>query len=104
MPIGARLVFPSIAPIGRSAHDDNWGVGYGRLSPARLYKGIPVVPGTESTQGEVVGSEVINPRLQFRQIATDKVQIDMIERTGAGRGAKEDLASRIASTFGDAGG
>src|SRR5262245_49929235 len=103
MPVGARLVFPSIAPIGRSAHDDNRGVDYGRLSPTRLYKGTSVVPGTKSTQGEVVGSEVINPRLQFRQIPTNKVQIDMIERTGTGRGAKEDLASRIASTFGDTG-
>src|SRR5262249_24225336 len=104
MPIGARLVFPSIAPIGRGAHDDNRGVDYGTLPPARLYKGTAVVPGTEATQSEVVGPEVIYPRLQFWQIATNKVQIDMIERTGAGRGAKEDLASRIASTFGDAGG
>src|SRR5262245_48287004 len=104
MTIGARLVLPSIAPIGRSADDDNGGGGHGGFSSTRLYQNTAVVPGTEPTQSKVVGTEVINSCLQFRQITTDEVQVDMIERTGASRSAKEDLAARIASTFSDTGG
>ena len=47
---------------------------------------------------------MINSRCQIWQIAAGEIQIDMIQRAGTGRRAKEDLASRIASTFGDAGG
>ena len=51
-----------------------------------------------------MGTEVIHPRFQTLQVATDQVQIDVIERPGAGGRAKEDLPARIFPAPGNAGG
>ena len=47
---------------------------------------------------------MIETGLEIRQVTANQIQLDFVERPGAGRGAKVNLAARILSLPSDAGG
>src|ERR1700741_5159983 len=48
-------------------------------------------------------TEMINAGWKIWEIGADKIQIDVIQRAGASRGAKQDFSARIFAPSGDAG-
>ena len=61
------------------------------------------IAAAQPAQGEVGGTEVINSRLQVRQVAANHIQLEFIERAGAGRRAKVNFFAGMPLDLGDAG-
>ena len=93
--VGARLVLPGVAPERARASDDDGGGGHRRLARRRRHHGRPVVAGAQAAQREVVRPEVVDARLEVGERPRDQVEVDVIERAGAGGGAEVDLAARV---------
>src|SRR5204863_182916 len=75
--------------------DDDGGGGHRRLARRRRHHGRAVVAGAQAAQREVVRPEVVDARLEVGERPRDQVEVDVIERTGAGGGAEVDLAARV---------
>src|SRR5439155_12498667 len=104
MAIGTRLIFPSIAPIDAGAGDNNRRVSDGGLSRGRFNQHSAIISDAQPAQAELRRSKVIETGLEIRQVTANQIQLDFVKRSGAGRGAKVNLAARILSLPSDAGG
>jgi len=58
----------------------------------------------QAAQAELGGCEVIDASLQVGKITANQIKLDLVERPGAGGGAKVEFAAGIFSPAGDAGG
>ena len=101
--VGARAVLPAIAPESRCQHQDGRRMGHGRLAAGRLHQRAPVVPRPQGSQGEPVGGEVIDARIEVGQRTGHRVEVDVVQRARARSRPKEHLAAEIAPPPGDAG-
>ena len=54
-----------------------------------------MVAGAQPAQREVVRAEVVDAGVEVGQLAAHDVEVDVVERAGAGGGAVEDLAAGI---------
>src|SRR5438067_3425695 len=104
MAIGTRLMFPSIAPIDAGAGDNNRRVSDGGLSRGRFNQHSAIISDAQPVQAELRRSKVIEAGLEIRDVTANQIQLDFVKRSGAGRGAKVNLAARILSLPSDAGG
>src|SRR5207244_2432793 len=104
MAIGARLIFPSIAPVDAGAGDNYRRVSNGGLIRGRFNWHSAIICNAQPAQTELRRSKVIETGLEIRQVTANQIQLDFVKRAGAGRGAKVNLATRILSLPSDAGG
>src|SRR5205807_3804958 len=104
MAIGARLIFPSIAPVDAGAGNNYRRVSDGGLSRGRFNQHSAIIFDAQPAQAELGRSKVIETGLEIRQVTANQIQLDFVKRSGAGRGAKVNLAARILSLPSDAGG
>ena len=95
MAVGAVLIFPGIAPVSTGAHDNQRGVSDGGFAGGGLNQNATEISGAQFAQTELGGGEMIDTSFQVREVATNQVKLDFIERPGAGGGAKVDLTARI---------
>ena len=101
--VGAVLILPGVAPVGGGADDGQRGVGDGGLGGGGIDQDAAIVSGAQPAQAELGGGEVIDAGLKVGEIAADQVEFDLVERSGAGGGAKVNFAAGIFSVPGDAG-
>src|SRR5688500_4607750 len=104
MAVGARLVFPGVAPKCRGADDHARRMRDRRFSAAGIHQDRAIIARAQTPQGEVLRAELIDARFQSLQFAADEIYIDMIKRAGARRGAEMYLAAGITPPSGDPGG
>src|SRR5260370_13087045 len=97
MAVGAGLILPGIAPVGASADDGERRVSDGRFAAGGLDQYAAIVSGTQLAQAKLGGSEVVDAGLKLGEVAAAEVELDLVERSGAGGDAKIDLAARIFS-------
>ena len=102
MAIGARLVFPGVAPPRACQNQYHRRFGHGGVCAACIDEGLPVITGPQQAHREVLGMELVDTRRQLLQVGADHVDLDVVERTGTRCSAEQDLAARIAPTLGDA--
>src|SRR2546422_578104 len=55
-----------------------------------------MVAAAQPAQAVIVGAEVVDARDEPRQLGDDDVQLDVVERSRARRGAKADFATGVA--------
>ncbi len=103
MAVGAVLILPGVAPVGGGADDGQRGVSDRGFGSRGLDEHAAIVSDAKLTQAELGGGEVIDAGFEVGEIAADQVELDFIERSGAGSGAKVDFAAGIFSVPGDAG-
>src|SRR5208282_1276085 len=65
---------------------------------------MAIISGAEPLQAELGWGEVIDARLKVGEVGRNQIELDFVERSGAGRRAEIDFAARIFSLPGDAGG
>ena len=73
MPVGSRLILPSIAPISSGADYGNGGMRDRRLSATRVSQNLAIVPRAQFSKPEVAHPKVVDASLQIRKVATDEV-------------------------------
>src|SRR5947207_3491265 len=95
MAIGAVLIFPGIAPVGASAQDNQRSVSDGGFVGGGIDQNAAIISGAEFAQAELGGSEMIDTGCQVREVATNQIKLDFIERPGTGGGAKVNLTAGI---------
>ncbi len=95
MTIGASLVFPSVAPVGAGANDRRRGMEYRCFSASGLGQNSAIIAGSQFAQGKIRGRKVVDAGFQTGKIATNYIELDLIERAGACCGAEVDLAASI---------
>src|SRR4029077_15874979 len=84
MAIGAGLILPGIAPVGAGADDGEGRVSDGRFAAGGLDQDAAIVSGAQMAQAKLGGSEVIDAGLKVDEVAADEVELDLVERSGAG--------------------
>ena len=102
MAIGAGLILPGIAPVGGGADDGERRVSDGRFAAGGLDQDAAIVSGAQLAQAEFGGSEVVDAGQKVGEVATNEVELNLVERPGAGGRAKIDFAARILSLPRDA--
>src|SRR5271157_5287200 len=102
MAVGSRLILPGIAPVGAGANDSQRRVGDGGFTAGGLEQDTAIVSGAQPAQSELGRGEVIDASLKIGEVAANQVELDLVERSRASRGAKIDFAARIFSLPGDA--
>src|ERR1700693_5923390 len=106
MAIGAGLILPGIAPVGAGANDGQRRVSDSRFAAGGLDEDAAIVSGAQLAQSELGRGEVIDAGSKIgdfaTNVATDQVELNLIERSGAGGRAEIDFAARIFSLPGDA--
>lgn len=100
MAVGAVLIFPGVAPVSGGAHDGQRSVSDGRLVGRSFSQDAAIVSGAQAAQSKLGGGEVIDAGFEVGPIArtkisADQIELDLVERSGAGRGAKVYLAAGI---------
>ncbi len=103
MAVGAVLILPGVTPVGASADDGQRSVSDRGFGGCGLNQDAAIVSGAQAAQAEFGGGEVIDARFEVGEIAANQIELDLVERSGAGGGAKVDLAAGIFSVPGDAG-
>src|SRR5579862_9468116 len=92
MAVCSRSIFPRVSPIRPGANDDDRRVRGRRLSAGGLYKFLAVVTRTQLAQAELGCSEMVDAgwyRSASFQISAHDIQLNFIQRAGAGRRAKK---------------
>src|SRR5450755_4576709 len=101
MTIGAGLVFPGVSPV-RSRTDDRSGrsfhCGFHRSRVSQVSAKVTL---SQEPQCHVRRVEMIDARIQARQVASHDVQLNLVESSGAGCGAKVDYSPRMLALFGN---
>ena len=92
--IGAGLVAPGVSPEGARPDGDDGSGGDRRLLPGRRDDGCPVVSRAQLAQAVIVRRILVDTRLQPGQLATDEIELQVVPRAGAPRGAEIDLTPR----------
>ena len=101
--VGAVLILPGVAPVGGGADDGQWGVSDGGLRGRGFDQDAAIVSGAKLAQAEFGGGKVIDAGFEVGEVPADQVELDLVQCSRAGSGAKVDFASRIFSVPGDAG-
>ena len=104
MSVGSRLVLPRISPISPGADNREWRLQYQLRISNALRQGLAVVTSAQLSQAEFGNPEVVNPRREIGEIATDDVQLDLVECAGTGGCPKKDFLAVVFLAFRDAGG
>src|SRR5207245_6884614 len=90
-----RLIFPRIAPLGEGTNDGDWGMANCCFIPGRLTQSTAIVSSTQPAQSELRGRKVVYACFQIDKISAHNVDLDFVECSGAGCGAKINIAARI---------
>ncbi len=101
MTVRAGLILPGIAPISAGANDDQRGVGDGGLAAGRFEQDAAIISGAQPPQAELGGGKVIDAGFEVGEAAANQVELDLVERAGAGSRAKVDLAAGMFPFAGD---
>src|SRR5262249_54274782 len=104
MAVGARLILPSITPVGAGTDDRERRVSDGRLAAGGLNQDATIVSSAQPAQPELGRREMIDAGRQAGNVAANHINLDFVERPSAGRRTKINLASRIPSMPSDAAG
>ena len=104
MAIAAGLILPGVAPVDAGANDGEWRVGDGGFAGGGFDEDATIVSGAQSAQAELGGGEVIDAGIEVSEGTANEIELDLVERAGAGGGAKVEFTARIFSLAGDAGG
>src|ERR1700686_4755573 len=115
MAVGARVVFPRIAPIRASADDRHWCMGHSRIAARGFDERLAEIAGAQLAQTELGRAEVVDARRQSRgilnaghrsagKVGADYIEFDFVKCAGAGCGAKKSLSLRMFLAPNDAGG
>src|SRR6266852_7052094 len=102
MAVGAGLIFPGVAPAGAGANDGERGVGDGGFAAGGFEEDTTVISWAQEAEAEFGGGEVIDAGIEVSEGTANEIELDLIERAGAGGGAKKDFASGILSLAGEA--
>ncbi len=92
--VGTCLVLNRVSPEYIRKDQNDRGSLYGRLIPAGLKQVAAVISLAQSGQRVGLWFVVIQPRWQTGKVSTCQVNLDVIQRAGAGRGAKVKLSPR----------
>src|SRR5260370_12753045 len=95
MPVGANLIFPSVAPVRAGAKDGNRGMKYRCFSASGLAQNSAIIAGAQFAQGKIRGRKLVDAGFQPGNIATNYIELDLVECAGACCGAEVDLAASI---------
>src|ERR1700719_1929246 len=106
MAVGARVIFPRIAPVGASADDRYWCMGHSRIAACGFDERLAKIARPELAQTELGGAERVDARRKAgrilyaghrpaRKIGADHVEFDFIKCAGAGGGTKEGFSLRM---------
>jgi len=104
MTVGAGLIFPGVAPVGAGANDTKRGVGDGGFTASGFEEDAAIISGSQAAQAELGRGEVIDASIQVSEAPANEIELDFVERSSAGGGAKVDFAAGMAPLAGDAGG
>jgi hypothetical protein len=77
-------------------------VRYGRLTASGLKQGAAIISGAQPAQAELRGSEVIDTGFQAGQVAANQIELNLVERPGAGGSSKVNFATGVFPPTGDA--
>src|SRR5260370_9256821 len=75
-----------------------------RFMPSRLIQDAAIVSSAQSPQGELRRRKVVHARIQIGKVSANNVQLDFVERSGAGCGAKINFTARMLPMPSDPGG
>jgi hypothetical protein len=78
-------------------------VSDGGLAGRGFDQDAAIVSGAKLAQAEFGGGKVIDAGFEVGEVPADQVELDLVQCSRAGSGAKVDFASRIFSVPGDAG-
>ncbi len=78
-------------------------MGYGKFTAGSFKQDATKISGAQSAQSDLCRRKVIDASLQVGKVAANQIKLDLIERSGTGRGAKVDLATGILPVPRDAG-
>src|ERR1700674_1338477 len=95
MPIRACLIFPSVAPVRTGANDRHRGMNYRRLAACSLAQNLPIISRSQFAQCKIRRRKVVHAGFETLKIATNYIELDLVECPGASCGAEVDLAARI---------
>src|SRR5207247_5242124 len=95
---------PAMAAVVAGAGDYSRRVSDGGVGRSRFGEHSATISDAQRAQAELRRSKVIETGLEIREVTANQIQLDFVERRGAGRGAKVNLAARILSVPSDAGG
>src|SRR5712664_803934 len=95
MPIGARLIFPCIAPVRASTNDGERRVRDGRFTTRSCKQGAAVIPCAQLAQAKLCRTEMIDAGLLAAQLAANQIQLNFVERPSAGRSPKINFTAGI---------
>src|ERR1044071_7252840 len=102
MAIGARLILPGIAPERGCANHDARCPCDRRLVAAGLDESRTIISCAKPPKRKILRAELVNSRLEIFE-RSDNIEIDVIDRAGAGGRAKQHFTARVSSAPGDAG-
>src|SRR5207302_9692539 len=104
MAVAARLIFPSIAPVGAGANDSEWRVGDGGFAAGGFKEDAAIVSRAQAAQAEFGRGEVIDPGIEVGKATANEIELHLVECAGASCGAKVDFTAGIFPFASDAGG
>src|SRR3989475_11700104 len=89
--VGARLVLPGVAPVDPGEQDGR-GAARERVVAGSRRERLANVAGAQAAKGKVTGREVIEARVEPRDLTSRYIHLGLVERGRRGRGAEEDLS------------
>ena len=87
MAVAARLIFPSIAPVGAGANDSEWRVGDGGCAAGGFKEDAAIVSRAQAAQAEFGRGEVIDPGIEVGKATANEIELHLVECAGASCGA-----------------
>ena len=101
MAIGARLVLPGVPPVCSGADDGRGRVSHRGFHRRRLSQVSAKITFSQKPQRYIRRIEVIHAGVQARETASHDIQLDLVEGSGAGCGAKIDFSAWRFTVFGN---
>src|SRR5213593_277197 len=102
--VGARLVLPGVAPVDPGEQDGRGAAREGVVAGSRRER-LANVAGAQAAKRKVTGTEVIETRVEARDLTKRHIHLGLVERARRGCSAEEDLSpTRVGLLPGHAGG
>src|SRR2546430_15612323 len=101
MAVATSLILPGVAPVGAGANDGERGVGDGGFAAGGCKEDAAIISCAQQAEAEFGGGEGIDAGIEVSEGTANEIELDLIERAGAGGGAKGEFTARMFSLSGD---